>query len=1298
MIKNALYRTLWTGVALAVSIFPAAPAGAQATADAGVVTMPVNNADRVALAGNLRKDLKVAKDLGAADASMTAHHVIVVLQRSADRQASLDQYLSDVQNPHSTRYHQWMTPAEYGSRFGAAADDVQAVAAWLQSQGLGIEKVSPAANMISLSGTVGQLQTAFATSIHAISLNGEKHVANMSEPQIPRALAPVVKGVLGLDDFHPHSNLQPGPTAQFDAQTQRITPDLTLYNSAGTPYLYVDPSDAATIYDTPNAALNPSYKGTTYDGTGVTVGVVGDSNVDLTPVSNYRTAFLGETSGNVNVPTVIIDGSDPGINGDEVETFLDLEVLGGLAPKAKINYYASNDSDLSAGLFNAVERAINDNVVSILSMSYGECEANAGTSTNQFLAEIYQQAAAQGITMTVSSGDSGAAGCDSSAAPSAVNGLAVNGLGSTPYNVSVGGTDYDVLANGFSPYVSVANSGAPPYWRTAQQYIPESPWNDSTAANGALANNVPLTSSSGTNIIGGGGGKSAVYTKPAYQSALTPADGARDVPDVSFLAGNGLYSAVWVICESNQIYGPNCATQNGTFTSNTRFSGVGGTSAATPAFAGMLALVVQSTGSRLGQANNVLYKLAADKYSSVFHDVTTGNNAVVCTAGSKDCGANGFTTGYDAGTGYDLASGLGSVDAAAMVANWSSGVGASSTTTLTIDGATVPVSVTHGASLNFAVGVNPTSATGFAALVNTAQVAAGAPTLNGQAFTIPISGGAGAAAYNGLPGGQYTVYASYGGDTNTAASQSQPISVNIAAEASSTKVWVNAYTPVQQPLTNLVALPYGSYIFVDSSVYGTAEGYTASLGSATGTMTIFDNGAQIGTAPITSGNLASFPAVVKGAYPFAVGAHSVTTTYPGDASYKSNTSNPISFTVVQGATTLQVVPSLPSLQSSSNDTVQVTVLTSSLALAPTGTLTLTANGTTLGTSSSFLTGVQNNGTTFSYFNFNVAGSALQQGQNTLTATYSGDGNYTGSTATGTIALTEGAFTLKTGSVAFDAGASTGNTATISATPLGGFAGLVNLTCAVRSAPANAVSPVTCSVPATINVTGIGTASSTVTVESTSATTAGSYVVMITGTDVATGVITASTTSQVTVNPTPEIALSSSGGITLSPGATAGNTATLTVTPMGGFTGVVSMSCAVVSSPSGVHDPITCAITPATVSISGTTAGTAMLAIGSTGSTVSAMVGGPRLFKGAGGVMIAMGLCFMVPLYRRRRLARLAAVLLMVSLGAMVGCGNGPSSSSGSTVAGTTSGTYAVTVTANPAGGATQTATINVRVN
>ncbi|MDE1160708.1 MAG: protease pro-enzyme activation domain-containing protein [Acidobacteriaceae bacterium] len=1300
MIRNALYRTLWTGAALAVSVFSLAPMSAQIAPAARRITTTVNNADRVSLSGSLRKNLKAATDLGSANASMPARHVMMTLQRSDDRQAALDQYLSDVQNPDSAQYHQWLTPIEYGARFGASADDVQAITAWLQSQGLTIEKTSPAANVITFSGTVGQLQAAFSTSIHSVMLNGEKHVSALSEPQVPRAIAPAVKSIMGLSDFHPHSNLQHGGTATFNSKTRRIEPNFTLFDSASNSYLYVDPADAATIYNTPNSVMNPNYSGTNYDGTGVTVGIVGDSNITTAPVVNYRTAFLNETTSTANLPTVILDGEDPGINNDEEEAFLDVEVLGGLAPKAKINFYTGSDSDLSAGLFNAIQRAINDNTISILSISFSECEALAGTATTQGIAELFQQAAAQGITVLVSSGDSGSANCDADSATSVVNGLAVNALGSSPYNVSVGGTDYPALAANFSQYADSKQTGNPPYWRTAISYIPEVPWNDSTSTIGSFANNTPLLSAGKTNVIGGGGGKSSVFTKPAFQSALTPVDGARDMPDVSFLAANGLYSAVWAVCLDTT----DCANASGEFTSGATFEGAGGTSASTPAFAGMLALAVQATGARLGQADNVLYNLAATKYSTVFHDITSGNNAVVCTAGSTNCGSNGFTTGYDAVTGYDLASGLGSVNAAAMISNWAAAKGTSSTTTMTINNSTSPVSVTHGTSLNFAIGINPTTATGSVAIVNTAPAAAaGGPTLNGAPYTVAISNGAGSTTYNGLPGGQYTVYANYSGDASTAASQSTPISVNIAAENSSTKLWLNVYAPSGSPLASQTTIPYGSYVFAEGSVYGTAEGYDASTGLSVGTLTYSDNGASIGTAPITSANFASFPVASATTYAYAVGSHKLTATFPGDTSYKANTSNEVDFTVVKGSTTPILYPTSKTVTSSTNDNIEVDITTASLGVAPTGTITLTANGKTLGSTSTFLTGYESaDDSVVSYVVFPVAGSQLANGSNTITATYSGDSNYSGSTGTTTVTESQSSFTLKTSAISINAGAATGNTATLSVVPAGSFAGLVDLSCTVTTVPANATSPVTCTVPASILVTGTGTVTGTLTVNSTASTTAGSYVVTITGKDDATKSITATTTSTITVTGTPGVTLANSAPITLTAGASSGNTSTLTVTPTSGFTGAVSLSCAVTMAPGNAVNPITCGLSPASVTISGTTASTSVLTIASTARTTSALDPTRSILRGVGGTVLAFGLFFFVPTRRRRQLRGLAALIVLVSLGSMVGCGGGGSGSNGGnsspTQSGTTAGAYTVTVTATPTGGTAQTTTVSVTVN
>jgi subtilase family serine protease len=386
-----------------------------------------------------------------------------------------------------------------GRRLGFPIRTLQTVESWLQAQGFKVEKVPAARNAIQFSGTAGQVESAFHTSIHVFSVLGETHYANVSDPQIPAALAPVVAGVTPLNDFHPMPELVKGGGGHYDAATHTIQPDLTLFNQAGTPFLFVDPADAATIYDTPNTNLNLNYtSGTTYDGTGVNIGLVGVSDLTLGDVANYRMAFLGETT-TLNLPSVVVDGDDPGLNGGAVEALLDAEVSGGIAPKAKVYFYTSADGDLTSGLYNAVLRAIDDNVVSILSMSFGECEAGLGTSGNNFFFEEGQQAAAQGISFVVSAGDGGSAGCDDfDTETQAQYGLAVSGMASTPWAIG-GGRDglrrasavvQHVRERDFERLSAVLSDGA-------ASTFPENPWNDSTTVNTTIANNIRHLNSAG---------------------------------------------------------------------------------------------------------------------------------------------------------------------------------------------------------------------------------------------------------------------------------------------------------------------------------------------------------------------------------------------------------------------------------------------------------------------------------------------------------------------------------------------------------------------------------------------------------------------------------------------------------------------------------------------------------------------------------------------------------------------------------------------------------------------------------
>lgn len=832
---SRILRTLVSAFAMfgAVTSLPlAAQTGLQPLAVTRI-TQLIDENQLVMLCGNVHPRAQAKYDQGPAPASMSMGRIMLVLQPSAAQKQALADFLAAVHNPGSPSYRKWLTPAQFGAAYGLSDDDLQAVQNWLQSHDLKIERIPLARNVIEFSGSVEQVQNAFHTSIHTFLVNGEKHYANLSDPQIPAALAPVVAGVGPLNDFRPRPQPELGGTARYDTATRSIQPEMTLFGSNNLPYLWIGPADAATIYDTPNANLNPKYSGQTYDGTGVNIGIASDSNVTMQDIQNYRVAFLGETAAMANLPTVVVDGSDPGINRDEIEALIDTEIAGGIAPKAKIYLYTSD-----GGLGSSMVRALDDNIVNILNISFSGCEEAQGNSGNAFLLAWAEQAAAQGISVTVSTGDSGPASCDSGV-PAARLGFAVNSIASTPWTIAVGGTDFATLPANFSQYVNSGSSGSAPYYRTAQSYIPEVPWNDSTTVNASISANVPYKNSSGyTNIGAAGGGASSCvtedssnnclggYLKPSFQTSLTPNDSVRDLPDVSLFSGNGFDQAVWTVCADNvanedtSTTYTDCQTTNGQLTSSSTFSGYGGTSTSAPAFAGMLALVSQAQGgARLGQADIVLYQLAKSKNATVFHDTTVGDDSVVCVSGSPNCGSNGFMTGYNAAAGYDQASGLGSVDAAALVANWSSVSLGSTSTTLNINGSTSALSATHGTPLIFNVAVTPSSVSGVAGIFDTANQPLDGPLL-GYPFAIPVADGSGSETYNGMPGGTYTVAARYGGDTSDAASTSDPINVIISPENSAVAISGIACFP--PPLSTLclglgtgggnLAIPYGSRI------------------------------------------------------------------------------------------------------------------------------------------------------------------------------------------------------------------------------------------------------------------------------------------------------------------------------------------------------------------------------------------------------------------------------------------------------------------------------------------------------
>jgi subtilase family serine protease len=757
------------------------------------ITEQVSDASLTTLKGNVPASARSQYDQGAADASTQITGVRLVFSRTDAQKTALDKYLVELQNASSANYHKWLTPAQFGALYGPADSDIAALTAWLQSHGLTVDAVESGRTGISFSGSASQLEEAFHTSIHSYKANGRQFYSNSTEPQIPSALAGVVAGVAHMNTIKPKPLSVRGQAGKLNNDSKRVEslsvsakPNLT-ETSSGTYYLYVVPGDAATIYNTPNSTFNVNYSsGTSYTGSGVTIGVGGAATIDTSIVQAYREYFLGNTT----APTVTTVTSQQE-SADADEAYIDTELAGAMAPAATIHYYMDDN-------YLGIQQMLNDNTVDIFSLSFGDCEQDMGTSGNSQMNSWWQQAAAQGITVVVSSGDSGSAGCDATSDSSGNNvttassGLAVSGYASTPYNIAVGGTDYYNLESNYSTYASTSEGSSSTYYRTAKSYIRESTWNDSTINNTTLSENEPWSAkgssySSDNNIVAGSGGKSscastssgscAGYSKPSWQTGTgVPTDSVRDIPDVSLLAGNGYDDAVWAVCDNETSQGVTTNCTSG------YVDGYGGTSTSAPAFAGIMALIVQKTGSRQGQAAKELYTLFNTYGSTIFHDITVGNISVPCKSGSTNCSKNSagyyFESGYDTTTGYDLATGLGSVDATKLLTYWSStSTGTTSSTVTVSPGET---SIDAGQSLSVTVAISPSGSTAPTGSVTLASGSYSAtetigtsPCTSYSACVFTISGGS-------LATGTDTLTATYGGDS-TYASESGTASVTVTA-------------------------------------------------------------------------------------------------------------------------------------------------------------------------------------------------------------------------------------------------------------------------------------------------------------------------------------------------------------------------------------------------------------------------------------------------------------------------------------------------------------------------------------
>jgi hypothetical protein len=967
---------------LAILVISVSSAIGQSAAPAVRILEPIDERQLVTLGGTVHPLANAKNDRGPEPDSTPLGRIHLMLKRSASQQAALDQLVGQLHTSGHRNYHKWLTPDQFGKQFGPSDQDIAAVETWLTGHGFSVAGALPGKQVIEFSGNVGQFRSAFHAQIHNYQVNGESHLANATDPKIPAAIAPVVGGFVSLNNFHTKNQAKLLGKAQYDRTTGRAIGDWTLGTSP-VPDFVLAPKDFAVEYD-----LNPLYSASpAVNGSGQTIAIINDSNININLVNQFRSLF----SLPANPPQVIIDGNDPGVdginnpggpNGDSIEAYLDVEWAGAVAPNATIDLVIGADTELQNGLSLAAEHAVFANLAPVVSISFGSCERDL-ESSNGFWNNLWEQAAAQGTTVMVSAGDSGSAGCDNDDTQYyAVQGQNVNGIASTPFNVAVGGTDFYYSFWNSSP---VTLSSFSPYWNTSPQpapaasllgYLSEQPWNDSQFGDD-LSQAYINSGGSATSIAAGSGGASNAascssgfsgistapctgtlsgYSKPSWQVGTgVPADQVRDLPDVSLFASNGANFSFYPLCAQDG----DC--QPATGANIVQISGVGGTSASSPSFAGMMALVNQKYGPQ-GQANYVLYPLAT-QYPAAFHDVTIGTNTVPCALNASgiaavDCiiSPSGLTfaindptfgtategevgtettVDYNAVTGYDLASGLGSIDANQMVADWAKVKFDSTTTTLSV----TPSSFPHGTAptISGTVTGTGTPAGDVALLTNSTEAVQQARTF----FT--LSGGSYSSnTLNSLPGGSYNVWTQYGGDGTNGMSTSTPVQVTVTPENSVLELSVideNALNPISLGPQFI----YGTTpLILDAKPLPASQPTCSSNCPAvqppTGTVVFADGGTPINTAVLNSEGDAEY----SPQFTFNAGSHSITASYSGDNSYNASSTSAITFTIFGATPTMNVTGSAGNagVPAGETSTLSIAVEARANGASPTGTVSI----------------------------------------------------------------------------------------------------------------------------------------------------------------------------------------------------------------------------------------------------------------------------------------------------------------------------------------------------------------------
>lgn len=1049
--------------------------------------------DFVTLRGNVHPLARAEFDRGVAPDSLPQRRMVLMLQRTPQKEAQLQKLLEAQQTKSSGNYHKWLSPEEFGNQFGPSDMDLQRVTSWLKGNGFQITRVANGRGFVEFSGNAGEVRQAFRTEIHRYVMNGQQHWANDRDPQIPANLAPLVKGILSLHNFPRKPMSRVVGSFLRSRDTGAITPLFTFKPPRTQTLFGIGPADLATIYNL----------GAAFDGTGETIGIVAESNINTSDVDNFRALFNLP----VNHPQVILDGPDPGlIPGAETEALADLQWSGAVARNAKLDLVVSSPTETTAGVDLSALYLVDNNLADVISESFGDCEAILGP-VNVFYNSLWEQAAAQGITAVVSSGDNGSAGCDFPEFPTAFLGLAVNGTASTPFNVAVGGTDFDDP----NPLSYFRSTNDPNTGGSAMSYIPEKTWNDSCAA--TLSAPASCTNDEISHFnAGGSGGPSSLYPKPVWQAGFgNPNDPMRDIPDVSLFAGDGESRSFYLVCESDfDVDNAQCDLN----TANPEMLGVGGTSVSAQVFAGVMALVDQSqNGHRQGNANYMLYNLAKSKNpagcnssmlaapnSCIFYDITKGNNSVACDAGSPNCSGIGTDSGilvdpnnptspaWNAASGFDLSTGLGSVNIQNLLANWP-GLTATSTT-LTAS----PTAITHGQPVTIDITVSGSGATptGDVSLIGAFSTPS-AHTEGMGSFSLDGNGRVVSQTTTSLAGGSYVLTAHYGGDGAFAQSDSTPpINIKVDPETSKTSVTLVTFDPNTGLLLspNATTAPYGSPYIVRMDVNSgsspnqvCAQSGKLAIDCPTGTIALTNNSAPLdaGTFSLNSEGFSEDLAAQ-----FSPGKHSLQAKYAGDNSYQPSTSSADPITITQAATTIAVnVPAAVALNTSV--ALMATVNTTSSGASPTGTVTFFANGKALtGTPTANL--VPGSASGPASLQATLTTSFSTAGPQQITASYSGDDNYLASTLSSGPTIAVGAdFGVSTTPASLSIAAGQSAMTTLTFTQLNGYTQGATFTCTVPASMTLA----TCNVaPASVMpAAGVTTTTATITISTSASRTA-----------------------------------------------------------------------------------------------------------------------------------------------------------------------------------------------------------------